>query len=433
MNTSSVIDVRPPIGHVDNVAGGRVIGWAIGHDVIVEALIGGESVSRVVPTRVRNDVAVAYADREGALTSGFSLELPPGALDSDSVVELTIVARPSSPDLPSVTLATLQIAGTSLQDALKEVPSSNLFGPFPRPITDLIASRWPEDCSDLSSEAGQRRFASRVKQLLDMPGLNAIPAVADYARFLAATIAHCRFVEKHFPTSNVKAQGGGSDVNCKPNSVRELFPIIHQLYVLRSLGVEGDFAEFGCFKGYSSSMLSFACERLGLTMHIFDSFEGLPPAEGSGYKPGQYAGSLDEVKENVTRFGAPQSIKFHKGFFAETFRKWRPPALMCMWMDVDLEVSSRDLMVVADRLDARGNVFSHECTADIFQDGRIVTAPHPANPIEPLKRRFEELGRSLTGHYVSGFTGAFWPRRGGVPVVRTDVLFDLVSNYDPCS
>ena len=273
MNISTAVDVRPPIGHVDNIAAGRVIGWALGHDVIVEALIDGECVARIAPTRMRNDVAAAYPDREGALTSGFSLELPLGALDSDSVVELSIVARSSRPDLPSVTMASVQIAGTSLQDALKEIPSSDLFGPFPRPITDLIASVWPEDCSDLSSEGGQRRFASRVKQLFDMPGLNALPAVADYARYLAATIAHCRFVEKHFPTSNNKAQGGGSDVNCKPNSVRELFPIIHQIYVLRSLGVDGDFAEFGCFKGYSSSMLSFACERLGVTMHIFDSFE----------------------------------------------------------------------------------------------------------------------------------------------------------------
>ena len=270
-------------------------------------------------------------------------------------------------------------------------------------------------------------FVKRLKQLLAIPGLNSLPALTEYARYLTVTLAHCRFVEKHFPTANSRAAADGADFHCKPNSVRELYPIIHQLQVLRSFGLNGDFAEFGCFKGYSSAMLSFACQQLGITMHIFDSFEGLPPSEGSGYEAGQYAGSLDEVRENVTRFGSVNSVQFHEGFFCDTFRDWRPPELLCLWMDVDLEVSARDLMVVADRLDPRGTVFSHECPAAIFRNGEIVSPPSPDNPVAPIIDRFERLGRSLTGHYVAGFTGAFWPRHGGIPVLDTELLFDLVS------
>jgi hypothetical protein len=417
-----------PVGSVDGFAGGRVVGWAAGQgNVTVEGWIDGKRVVRSTPNSRRHDVAAAYPKLRTALTSGFSLDLPTDALNPNDISELRIVARPSSPLRPAATIATLQIAGAALQDSLCEAEASDLVSPFPRAATDVVVARWPEDCADLVSVAGQRTFVRRIKQLLATPGLNSLPALADYARYLTVTLAHCRFVEKHFPVANAQASAGAADFHCKPNSVRELFPIIHQLYVLRSRGVEGEFAEFGCFKGYSSSMLSFACQQLGITMHVFDSFEGLPPSDGSGYEAGQYAGSLDEVCENVTRFGAAGSVQFHKGFFADTFRNWRPPALMCLWMDVDLEVSSRDLMVVADRLDPRGTLFSHECPAAIFQNGQIVSPPSPGNPIAPVLTRFHDLGRPLTGRYVSGFTGAFWPREGGIPLVDTDVLFELVS------
>jgi O-methyltransferase len=417
-----------PIGSLDGVAAGRVVGWAVGPgELKVEAWLEGKCVARVAPGQRRDDVAVAHPARPGALTSGFSLDLPAASLKGDALSEIRIVARPSAPWLPSATLGTVKLAGPVLQAALSEVAPTNIPSPFPRAVTDLIAARWPEDCSDLSSRAGQVRFVKRLKQLLATPSVNSLPALADYARYLSVTLAHCRFVERHFPTDNPRAAAGAADFHCKPNSVRELFPIIHQLFVLRSNGVAGDFAEFGCFKGYSSSMLSFACQQIGVTMHIFDSFEGLPSAEGSGYKPGQYAGSLEEVRDNVSRFGAVANVEFHKGFFADTFRDWLPPPLMCLWMDVDLEVSARDLMAAAHRLDSRGTLFSHECPASIFRDDAIVSPAAPDNPVAPMLARFDQLSRPLTGRYVSGFTGAFWPRHGGIPVIDTELLFDLVS------
>lgn len=417
-----------PIGSIDRVAAGRVVGWAVGRsDLKVEAWLGGECVASAVPGHQRDDVAAAHPSRPGAIASGFSLDLPELSLKGDGLSEIRIVARPLAPWLPSAALGTFKLAGPALETALSDAAPTNIRSPFPRAVTDLVAAHWPEDCSDISSEAGQRRFAKRLKQLLATPGLNSLPALADYARYLSVTLAHCRFVERHFPVINSRAAAGAADFHCKPNSVRELFPIIHQLFVLQSNGVVGDFAEFGCFKGYSSSMLSFACHQLGIPMHIFDSFEGLPPAERSGYEPGQYAGSVEEVRENVSRFGTVAGAEFHKGFFADTFRDWVPPPLMCLWMDVDLEVSARDLMVVADRLDPRGTVFSHECPAKIFQAGSIVSPTAPDNPIAPMLDRFDRMGRPLTGRYVSGFTGAFWTRDGGIPVVDTEVLFDLVS------
>lgn len=415
-----------PRGSIDAVAGGRIAGWALGRGPLrVEAWLGDTCIVRCDPSIARADVAAKYPGQTGSETCGFSFDLPYDTLGAGFLGELRIVARPSQPWLPSATLATLHIAGPDAAHVLAQAADSGIRGPFPRDVIDAVAVHWPQDCTALETPAGQQRFADRLLSIMATPDLNALPVFADYARYLTGTFAHCRFVERHFPQTNPGAAPGANDFHCKPNSIQELFPIIHQLYVLKSWGVEGDFAEFGCFKGYSSAMLSHACARLGLKMHIFDSFEGLPPSDDAGYEAGQYAGSLDEVRDHVTRFGAVEAVEFHKGFFADTFRDWRPPSLMCLWMDVDLEVSSRDLMVVADQVSPQGALFSHECTAGIFQHGAIVTHAAPDNPVPPMLARHEELGRPLTGHYVAGYTGAFWPRETGIPVVDTNVLMTL--------
>ena len=51
-------------------------------------------------------------------------------------------------------------------------------------------------------------------------------------------------------------EAGRKDFLCKANSPIEMISIAHHLYVMKSYGITGDFAEFGCFKGFSSSMLS---------------------------------------------------------------------------------------------------------------------------------------------------------------------------------
>jgi O-methyltransferase len=415
-----------PVGQVDAIAGGRVAGWALGGGPVqIEAWLDGNCVARCEPSIFRTDVAAAYPGVPGAGTSGFAFQLPSERFGADFLGELRIVARHRQPWRPSATLAKMQIATPGATDALASAPDSKIRGPFPRDVINAIASRWPEDCTDLLTLTGQRRFVDRLLAILDTPDLNALPAFADYARYLSITYAHCRFVERCFPQTNRNAAPGASDFHCKPNSVRELFPIIHQLYVLKSWSVEGDFAEFGCFKGYSSAMLSFACHLLGIQMHIFDSFEGLPATADAGYLEGEYAGSIDEVRDHISRFGVIDAVQFHKGFFADTFRDWKPPRLMCLWMDVDLEESAEDLMVVADRLSPESTLFSHECSAGIFRNGSIVTNAAPDNPIPPMLARHEELGRPLTGCYVSGYTGAFWPQGQGIAVVDNEVLMHM--------
>lgn len=415
-----------PVGAIDALAGGRVAGWAAGgRDVQVEAWLGDKCVARGKTSILRRDVANAHPNLSGAETSGFAFDLPRDAVDGDFLGELRIVARTGQGWRPGATLARMQIAGADAARALKQAPASGIVGPFPPRVIDVVASRWPEDCANLDTATGQRRFAGRLLMLMRTPDVNAMPVIADYARFLVTMLSHCRFVARHFPATNTKATVGSSDFHCKPNSIPELFTIIHQLYVLKSCGVEGDFAEFGCFKGYSTAMLSQACALLDLRMHVFDSFEGLPPSLNSGYEAGQYAGSLDEVRDHVSRFGVLDVVTFHKGFFADSLRHFTPPPLLCMWMDVDLESSAEDLVRAIDRLDPRGTLFSHECTATMFQNGEIVTVPARDNPVPPIIARSEVLGRPLTGRYVAGYTGAFWPRASGTSVADATILVEM--------
>ena len=95
-------------------------------------------------------------------------------------------------------------------------------------------------------------------------------------------------------------------------------------------------------------------------MQVFDSFAGLPPSESTYHLAGDFTGGLDEVQRNVREFGAAEVVVFHPGFFAETLRgqQLRP---ICIWMDVDLQASSRDVMSIFDQLPPQSCVFSHEC------------------------------------------------------------------------
>ena len=154
-------------------------------------------------------------------------------------------------------------------------------------------------------------------------------------------------MERYFPRENDLASLDDKDRSGVQNSALEVFAIAADLVTLHAHHVEGPFLEFGCFKGFSTAILSDACHQLGIVMHVFDSFSGLPPSDSSYYHEGEFAGSLPEVRCNVVAYGRPQPIVFHEGFFADTLSGFTEPHVMCLWMDVDLESSSADVMARA--------------------------------------------------------------------------------------
>lgn len=107
--------------------------------------------------------------------------------------------------------------------------------------------------------------------------------------------------------------------------------------------VEGAVIECGTWKGGSAVNLSLACRIAGRKLLIYDSFEGLPPEpegdrEGGGYKVGDYCGTLEEVRENVRRYGAIEACEFVQGWFADTLPDLKQPILLA-FLDVDYEAS----------------------------------------------------------------------------------------------
>lgn len=90
-------------------------------------------------------------------------------------------------------------------------------------------------------------------------------------------------------------------------------------------GKEGVVAEFGCYKGLSTVAISIAAKYAGRRVMVFDSFEGLPEpkqtvqniisGEVIEYQKRAYAGTLEEVRSVVSRYGEVEQVEFVRGFF----------------------------------------------------------------------------------------------------------------------
>jgi O-methyltransferase len=107
--------------------------------------------------------------------------------------------------------------------------------------------------------------------------------------------------------------------------------------------VPGVVVECGTWKGGTAASLSLACRLTGRKLVIFDSFEGLPAGDSLDretvfYEPGDYRGTLDEVRANIARFGDIDSCEFVKGWFSDTLPNFDRKVVMA-YLDVDLEAS----------------------------------------------------------------------------------------------
>ena len=138
-----------------------------------------------------------------------------------------------------------------------------------------------------------------------------------------------------------------------------MLPMANALFALKSFEIEGAVLECGVFKGSSTACLSLVCEELCFELDCADSFEGLPSEEGH-YGKGDFLGTLDEVKKNVSRFGKLEHVNFVKGWYSETLKDYSKP-LALLWIDVDLQESTIDVL---------RNVYSNLAPgAVIFSDG----------------------------------------------------------------
>lgn len=108
-----------------------------------------------------------------------------------------------------------------------------------------------------------------------------------------------------------------------PGAIRKAF----ELVLSRDGSVEGDYYEFGLFRGYTFLQAWNHCRELGLeevNFHGFDSFEGLPPAEGidqadGRFFEGQFACSREEVERNLADNGVNlDKINLVEGYYEKS-------------------------------------------------------------------------------------------------------------------
>ena len=117
------------------------------------------------------------------------------------------------------------------------------------------------------------------------------------------------------------------------------------LQLLRqALALPGDFAEFGVFRGgtalFAAGVLRDA--RDARTLHLFDSFAGMPvTSAGEAFARGDFGQTSEAaVRALVAPTGA--HVDFHVGFIPDTFKGVEIPRLAFAHVDVDLYQSVLD-------------------------------------------------------------------------------------------
>lgn len=118
--------------------------------------------------------------------------------------------------------------------------------------------------------------------------------------------------------------------------------------------VKGDIIECGAWKGASTARLSLVAKLVKRRLIVADSFEGLPEDENvvhqyphvgvyGYYEKGMYSAGLEEVKQNISKFGDISVCDFLVGFFDKSLKKLKSP-LVFAFFDVDLASSMRDCL-----------------------------------------------------------------------------------------
>jgi O-methyltransferase len=404
---------------IDEVNSDRVLGWVFDPrrrpEVSVE--VDGRPVGRAQTGGYRSDVAKSLGD-EHAAASGFEFRFGPGDFGHVSGRRAEIVVRLGDVVTPPTAVPVL--AGRATPGA-----RAGRIGPLPPEALDLLAAYSSDyDAPDWSDDATMGQAVADLRFLVER-GPRAVPGVHRHLLLLAALWVRAVLVERYFPRENQNASLDDKDRSALQNSAIEVFCVGAHLATLSAHGVPGRFVEFGCFKGFSTAILSYGCHQLGMAMDVFDSFAGLPPSTSAYYRAGDFRGSRAEVEANVATYGSHQPVTYHEGFFADSIPAFAEKQVCCIWMDVDLESSSRDAMAILPRLDRCGAVFSHEAPAEIFGGGTISAIRAPEAVVPPIVDAFAAAGRPLAGRHIYGNTGAFWDSERGISPLSTEGLLSL--------
>ncbi len=122
--------------------------------------------------------------------------------------------------------------------------------------------------------------------------------------------------------------------------------------------IPGDMAEFGVAYGGSAKLI--AQYGGGRTLHLFDTFEGLPapgPKDSDRFYAGSYSCSLESVSEYLKEY----PVKYYQGFFPGSTGPAEGCRFSFVHLDVDLYQSTLDgLKFFYPRMSTGAILVSHD-------------------------------------------------------------------------
>lgn len=115
-------------------------------------------------------------------------------------------------------------------------------------------------------------------------------------------------------------------------------------FMQHALNLPGDFVELGVFRGGTALLAARVLAQRGdkRTLHLFDSFAGMPvTSKGEPYVSGDF-GQTSEASVRKLVETTSVSLQMHVGFIPDTFRNLELPQLAFAHIDVDLYKSVLD-------------------------------------------------------------------------------------------
>jgi len=116
---------------------------------------------------------------------------------------------------------------------------------------------------------------------------------------------------------------------------------LYQL-ICSSSQLEGDIAEVGVYRGGTAAILGYFADHWGKTLHLFDTFAGMPETDATKdwHKKGDFSDtSLPQVKANLS---AVRNVCFYPGFFPATAGPVQGSRFCFVHVDVDIYQSVKD-------------------------------------------------------------------------------------------
>lgn len=162
----------------------------------------------------------------------------------------------------------------------------------------------------------------------------------------------------------------------------------YEAYMVHSLTkayhhLPGELAEVGVFQGASAKLI---CEAKGnVTLHLFDTFEGLPKAsksDGAVHAENQYTCSLESMQSYLHGY---ENVHFYKGLFPDLAGPIENKRFSFVHFDVDLyESTVACLQFFYPRMLPGGVMLSHDYSilAGVRKAVDEFLADKPEKPIE---------------------------------------------------